>query len=208
MTDTNVLTIDDIADVRAYERERSEFLRYVIALKARRRVSVGPMVTVVFENRDTVRFQIQEMARVEKLISDEAIQTELDIYNMLIPAPGELCATMFVELTSEFALREWLPRLVGIERAAALQLADGSEIRSAPEDHHADQLTDDTTTASVHYIRYAFTPAQVNAFRAGPVTLRVDHPNYTEHTVLRPETVAELRGDLRGSSSRPALQGS
>ena len=72
---TSPLTIDDIADLRAYERERPEFLRHILDLKARRRVSVGPIVTFVFENRDTVRFQIQEMARAEKLISDRSIQS-------------------------------------------------------------------------------------------------------------------------------------
>ena len=88
------LTLDDISDLRAYERERAEFRRHVIELKKRRRVHVGPIVTMVFENRDTIRFQIQEMARVERLITDEAIEHELDIYNPLIPEPGRLCASL------------------------------------------------------------------------------------------------------------------
>ena len=79
------LYIDDIADLREYERQRAEFRTDVIALKKRRRISVGPVITVLFENRDTIRFQIQEMARAEKIFTDEGIQTELDIYNPLIP---------------------------------------------------------------------------------------------------------------------------
>ena len=79
------LALDDIADARAYERERAQFRDRVNALKKKRRVAVGPFVTLVFENRDTIRFQIQEMARVEKLYSDEAILHELDTYNPLIP---------------------------------------------------------------------------------------------------------------------------
>jgi hypothetical protein len=79
------LTLDDIADLRAYEREREAFREQVIALKKRRRVGVGPFVTFVFENRETIRFQIQEMARVERILTDEGIQTELDTYNPLIP---------------------------------------------------------------------------------------------------------------------------
>ena len=118
------LTLDDIADLRAYERERDEFRNHVIALKKRRRVAVGPIVTVLFENRDTIRFQIQEMARAEKIISDEGIQTELDIYNPMIPEPGTLAATLFIELTTEADLEHWLPRLVGIERAVQLRLDD------------------------------------------------------------------------------------
>ena len=121
------LALDDIADLRAYEREREEFRRDVIALKKRRRIHVGPHVTLLFENRQTIRFQIQEMARAEKILSDEGIQTELDIYNPLIPEPGSLAATMFIELTTDEQLREWLPKLVGIETSIVIRLGTGSD---------------------------------------------------------------------------------
>ena len=111
------LTLGDIADARAYERERDAFRQRVIELKRRRRVHVGTLVTFVFENRDTIRFQIQEMARAEKILSDEAIQHEIDTYNALIPDPGQLSATVFLELRSKMELLEWLPKLVGIERS-------------------------------------------------------------------------------------------
>jgi hypothetical protein len=122
------LTLDDIADARAYERERAQFRDRVIALKKKRRVAVGPFVTLVFENRDTIRFQIQEMARVEKLYSDEAILHELDTYNPLIPDPGALSATLFVELTSKDDLMEWIPKLVGIETAVELRLGATGDV--------------------------------------------------------------------------------
>jgi hypothetical protein len=195
------LAMDDIADLRAYEREREEFRTRVIALKKRRRVHVGPVVTFVFENRDTIRFQIQEMARVEKLISDEAIQTELDVYNPLIPDAGQVSATLFIELTSDDELREWLPKLVGIEAAPALRLGEGDDavlVRCAVDADHEAQLTRDTITASVHYVHWTFTPEQVEAFAAGPVTLVVDHPAYPFEQPLAPDTVAELLTDLRG----------
>ena len=191
------LTLDDIADLRAYERERPEFLRHIVALKARRRVAVGPIVSVVFENRDTVRFQIQEMARAEKLVSDDAIRTELDIYNTLIPGAGALAATLFIELTSAAALRTWLPRLVGIERAVVLQLAGGERVRSQPEAGHATRLTDAATTSSVHYLRFVLVPAQVEILATSPVALSVDHPAYPERVELAAETVSELVRDLR-----------
>ena len=95
------LTLADIADVRAYERERDAFRTHVIDLKRRRRVHVGTIMTFLFENRDTIRFQIQEMARVEKLTTDDEIRIELDIYNPMIPDPGQVCATMFLELTTD-----------------------------------------------------------------------------------------------------------
>src|SRR5256886_6794344 len=120
------LTVDDIVDLRAYERERDAFRDRVIALKKVRRVSVGPLVTLLFENRDTIRFQIQEMARAERMLRDEQIQGELDVYNPLIPEPGQLSATLFIELTSKDELMEWLPKLVGIERVVQIEIGDGS----------------------------------------------------------------------------------
>ncbi len=90
----------------------------------------------MFENRDTMRHQIQEMARVEKLVTDEAIQEELDIYNPMVPEPGQLCATVFIELISDEQMRVWLPKLVGIERSFVFRLMDGSEVRSIAEAQH------------------------------------------------------------------------
>jgi hypothetical protein len=195
---TGKLTLDDIADLRAYEREREAFRDHVIALKRRRRVAVGPVVTVVFENRETVRFQIQEMARAERMLTDEAIQTELDIYNPLVPDPGHLACTLFIELTSDRQLRDWLPKLVGIERSVELRIGADVVVRCTPDAEHEAQLTREEITASVHYVHFGLTPAEVEAFAAGPVLLAVDHPNYQEATELRAETIAELLTDLRG----------
>ncbi len=191
------LTIDDIADVRAYERERETFRAHVIELKRRRRLSVGTLVTFLFENRDTIRFQIQEMARVEKLTTDEAIQEELDIYNPMIPTPGQLCATMFIELTSDEQVREWLPKLNGIERSVLLRLANGDEVRARIDEQHESQLTRPDVTAAVHYLRFEFSAEQVASFD-GDVVLAIDQPNYREETALSPTTLAELRKDLAG----------
>lgn len=192
------LTVHDISDLRAYERERDEFRREVIALKRRRRVALGDLVTLLFENRTTIRFQIQEMARAEKIISDESIQTELRIYNPLIPEPGQLCATLFIELTSQDALREWLPKLVGIERSLALRLADGEMVRAVVDEDHEQQLTRDEITASVHYVRWELTANQIERFAAGPVAVVAHHPAYGVETPLSDEARAELLADLRG----------
>jgi len=195
------LTLEDIADQRAYEREREEFRAHVIALKKRRRVHVGPILTLVFENRDTIRFQIQEMARVEKLITDEAIQGELDTYNPLIPDAGQLCATLFLELTEEAQMREWLPKLVGIEAAVALRAGAGDDavvVRAVPESDHAEQLTRADITASVHYVHWQVAPADIDRIAAGPAALVVDHPEHRHETELDLATVEELLSDLRG----------
>jgi hypothetical protein len=192
------LTLDDISDLRAYERERESYRAHVIALKKRRRIGVGPIVTLVFENRETVRFQVQEMARAERMLADEAIQTELDIYNPLIPGRCQLAATLFIELTGEDRLRQWLPRLVGIERAVELRLADGTVVRCTPEPGHESRLTREEITASVHYVHFDLDQAQVDAFASGPVSLAIAHPAYGESTPLTEESRTELLTDLQG----------
>jgi hypothetical protein len=194
------LVLDDIADMRAYERERVQFRQRVIELKRRRRVSVGPHVTFVFENRDTIRFQIQEMARIERLYSDEQIETELRIYNPLIPEAGNVTATMFIELTDDALLREWLPKLVGIERAVVLRIGEGPDtLRIALESDadHDEQLTRDDVTSAVHYLHLALSPAQIERFATEPVVLAIEQDNYRHETRLGDATVAELLTDLR-----------
>jgi Protein of unknown function (DUF3501) len=195
---TGKLAVADIDDIRAYERVRDRFRAEMIALRDRRRVSVGTMVSVAFENRETVRFQIQEMARVEGITTDQGIQEELHAYNPLIPEPGQLCATLFIELTSDEAVREWLPKLVGIETSVVLRLPNGDEVHSFAESQHAAQLTRADVTAAVHYIRFELTPVQCDAFRDG-VVLAIEHPRYAERTELRTTTIRELANDLRGS---------
>jgi hypothetical protein len=194
---TRALTLNDISDLRAYEREREEFRDRVIALKKRRRIHIGPFVTLLFENRETIRFQIQEMARVEKLISDEAIENELRAYNPLIPEPGTLSATLFIELTTPEQLREWLPKLVGIEKAVVCEVG-GQEVRCAVDPVHESQLTRDDITASVHYIHWTFTTEQVTAIAQGDIRLKIDHPAYLYVADLTLENLAEFREDVLG----------
>ncbi len=197
---TSALTLADVLDLREYERVREEYRARVIARKRLRRIALGPIMTLVFESVDTVRFQIQEMARVEKILTDEAIQVELDIYNRLLPQVGELSATLFIELTSDGSMREWLPKLVGIETALGVALGD-DVVPSVPEEAHAAALVRETVTPAVHYIRFVFTPAQVAAFAdLEEVALVARHPAYEERTVLPDPVRQELLGDLRGTT--------
>jgi Protein of unknown function (DUF3501) len=190
------LQLADIAEMRSYERERESFRDHVIELKRVRRVALGTFISAFFETGDTVRYQIQEMARIEKLITDESIKGELDAYNPLVPEQGQLCVTLFIELTSDESMREWLHRLVGIERHLVLRLADGTEVRAVPEEGHAAQLTRDDVTSAVHYLRFELTDAEIEAFQAGSVHLVLDHPGYDEVSELSPATTAELLHDL------------
>jgi hypothetical protein len=188
------LTVDDIVDMRAYERERDEFRTRVIGLKKQRRVALGDLVTIVFENTDTMRFQVQEMARAEKMLRDEQIEHEVETYNELIPEPGDLSATLFLEITDPDALREWLPKLPGIQRHVAFDVA-GAEVRGVEPDE--ERLTrEDEITTTVHYLKFTLTAEQQAAFAAGPVKLFVDHPAYRAEAVLTGEQRASLAADF------------
>jgi hypothetical protein len=199
------LDLHDIVDLRAYERVRDEYRRRVIELKRVRRVGLGPVVTLVFENLETVRFQIQEMARAEQITTDEGIRQELDIYNRLLPGAGVLSATLFIELTSEAELRDWLPRLVGIERAVGIELSSGEVVMSTPEETHAAALTRDEVTAAVHYVRFGLSDGQIEALAAGPAALLATHPEYRARSELRDATRAELVADLEGLAALAPL---
>jgi hypothetical protein len=188
------LTVADIADHRAYERERDEFRRHIIELKRRRRVALGDLLSIVFENTDTMRWQVQEMARAERMLSDDAVAGEVSTYNELIPEPGELSGTLFVELTDDARLREWLPKLVGIERHVHVELPDGPQVDAVPEDE--ERLTREDVAATVHYLKFPFTREQQQRFADGPTVLVVDHPEYHARVELTAGQRAELSHDF------------
>lgn len=195
------LTLDDILDLRAYERVRDVERARVIELKARRRVHVGTVISLVFESRDTMLFQIHEMARAEKITSDAAIQTEIDVYNPLIPEPGQLSATLFIECTSDDQMRTWLPKLVGIEQAVELHIGEGPDavvVPCVPEAAHQAQLTREEITSAVHYIFFAVGVEHAEALRTGPARLVITHPAYLESTELTDGTRNELANDVAG----------
>jgi hypothetical protein len=188
------LTVDDIVDQRAYERERDDFRARIIELKKARRVALGELMTVVFENTDTMRFQIQEMARAERMLRDEQIAHEVETYNELLPDAGQLSATLFVEITDPGALREWLPKLVGLQDHVAIEAAG---VRSSATEVDEERLTrEDDITTTVHYLRFTFSPEQQAAFAAGPIVLRIDHPEYQASVELGDETRASLADDF------------
>jgi Protein of unknown function (DUF3501) len=191
------LTVHDIVDHRAYERERDEFRAEVIAMKKRRRIALGDLVTVVFENTDTMRFQVQEMARAERMLTDEAIAHEVETYNELIPGPGELSATLFIELTTDELLREWLPKLIGLEFHVYFELgarASGNRVQAVPSDE--ERLTRDDITSTVHYLKFPFDAAQRAEFANGSARLVVDHPEYQVWVELNDAQRAELAADF------------
>jgi hypothetical protein len=183
----------EILDLGAYEQIRERFRRRIIDLKKDRRISVGDRVTLVFENRDTLLFQIQEMLRAERITAPHAVQAEIDVYNPLLPDAGELSATLFVEITESARIREDLHGLVGIDEHVAIRLGD----RAVPARFEPGRSTEEKL-ASVQYIRFPVgAGARATLLDAAtPVTLAIDHPRY-QHEIPLPAPMREsLAHDL------------
>jgi hypothetical protein len=188
------LTASDIQNLHEYELSRSEYRLRVIDLKSRRRVSLGSLMTLVFENRDTIRFQIQEMARAERIVQPEKIQHELDVYNELLPGPGQVAATLFIEITDQTRLQSILDEFIGLDEPGHLALRIGSVAYPAlfaPGQSREDRIS------AVHYIRFAAGEEGRAALSAGaPAVLEVEQGGYRASQALSPQTVQELIADL------------
>ena len=123
----NLLTAQDLFSAAEYERQREQFRSHIIALKQRRRISIGPLITLVFENRETLRFQTQEMIRVEHILDPQKVQDELDVYNALMPGSGELSATLLIEITEQDRMKEWLDVFMGLDHGDTVAIRAGTE---------------------------------------------------------------------------------
>ncbi len=179
------LALDEIVERDTYGELRPGYRRAVIAHKRDRRVAVGERVTLVFEDRETLRFQVQEMLWVEGIVEPEKIQHELDVYNELMPGPRELSATLFVEITDATEIRPELDRLVGIDEHVSLVLGEDEDERRIPATFDPKQMEDDRI-AAVQYIRFRLGPGEARRF-AHPATrarIRIDHPNYRREAEL------------------------
>lgn len=193
-TNMKKITVDEIVGPERYERIRDEFRRHIIALKKRRRVPVGDLITFVFENRETVLFQIQEMLRAERITDLDKIRFEVDVYNGLIPEEGELSSTMLIEITDQERIRSELIRLIGIDKAVSLQIGEQYVI---PAVFEAGRSKEDNLSA-VQYVRFSLPPEARAAFRdeRQPVRLVIAHPNYQAATELCLEVRHSLAADL------------
>jgi hypothetical protein len=189
------LTRSEITPLPEYEKERADFRRRIIDLKTHRRISIGPSITLVFENRETVRFQIQEMLRVERIEEDEKVRHELEVYNGLIPEAGTLSATLFIEMTEAGRVKEQLDRLMGIDRPGHLWLELGGDRCPAEfEEGHSNE----EKLSAVHYLRFRLTPEQQQRLADPALAARlvIDHPHYQASAELGLPTRQSLLQDL------------
>jgi hypothetical protein len=192
------IRLQDVVNFFEYEKVREARRAHVIELKRRRRVPVGHHLSFVFENRDTVLFQIQEMCRAERIAADAKVQEEIDVYNALLPGPREVSATLFIEIEDMARIKPTLDRLMGIDSGQCVWMQVGREFAVPGEFEAGHSDEEKGKLAAVHFVRFRFPPEAVRAFPTAEVHLVVDHPAERARTRLTDETRAELARDLMG----------
>jgi hypothetical protein len=185
----------EILNLYEYEKVREARRAAVIALKAERRVAVGRYLSFVFENRETVWFQIQEMIRAERLVDEAKIAEEIAVYNTLLPRPGELAATMFIEIGDTERIKPVLDALLGIDTRDYVRLQVGPHpVVGVFETGHSDEELG--KLSAVHFVRFPLPAAARRDFARAEVALVVEHPNERGRAVLSEATRRRLAEDL------------
>ena len=186
---------ESLLSLEAYARSRDEFRARAIDHKRRRTVHVGEHVTLQFDDELTVRYQVQEMLRIERIFEEEGIRSELDAYNPLIPDGSNWKTTMLLEYPDPDERRSRLAELKGIERRVWVQV-EGCERVYAIADEDLERENDEKTS-SVHFLRFELRPDMVVALQSGAaLTVGVDHPHYQATVQVGPQTRSSLTEDL------------
>ena len=191
-------TIDrnSLLSLEAYARERADFRARVIPHRRLRTVNLGEYISLHFEDELTVRYQIQEMLRVEKIFEEAGIQDELAVYGPLIPDGTNWKATMLIEYADVEQRRKELARLIDIEDRVWVQVGDSAKVHAIADEDLARE--DGEKTSAVHFMRFELTPAMIASARAGArIAMGADHPNYSCRVDLPEATRAALAADLR-----------
>jgi len=194
MTDKTI-TRDSLMTLEAYAKIRKSAKAEVIAHRKLRTVHLGEHMSLLFEDEQTIRRQIQEMLHIEKIFDEEGIQSEIEAYLPLVPSGTNWKATMLIEYPDAHERKRELARLIGVEDRMFVEV-EGHARSYAIADEDLERENDEKTSA-VHFVRFEFTSAAREAVRAGAsVKLGCDHTNYPAHVVIAPETLASLAGDL------------
>lgn len=179
---------DSLLSLEAYARQRPDFRAKVMAHKKNRTVQLGEHVTLIFEDELTVRYQIQEMLRIERTFEEDGIRDELDAYNPLVPDGSNFKATMMVEYPDAEERRVWLARLIGVEDHVWIQV-DGQPRVHAIADEDLDRENEEKTS-SVHFLRFELTPEMKRALASGAaLAVGIDHPAYEQTLDEVPDVV-------------------
>ena len=194
---TGQITPDSLMSLEAYTKWRKIHKPEVLAHRKVRSVHLGENVHVQFESETTIRYQIQEMLRIEKVFEEEGIQQEIDAYAPLMPDGSNWKGTMMLEYTDINERKRELARLIGIEDRMFVEV-EGHPRVYAIADEDLDRENDEKTSA-VHFVRFEFNAATKAAIQAGAaVKIGCDHTNYPAHMEISADTLASLAGDLKG----------
>ena len=192
---TGKITPDSLMSLEAYSKWRKEHKAEVMAHRQLRSVHLGEHINLQFESETTIRYQIQEMLRIEKIFEEEGILQEIEAYAPLVPDGSNWKATMLIEYPDINERKRELARLIGVEDRMFVEV-EGYERVYAIADEDLDRENDEKTSA-VHFVRFEFTPAMRAAIQAGAsVKLGCDHTHYPAHVAINAETLTSLAGDL------------
>ena len=193
---TGKITADSLMTLEAYAKWRKQHKAEVIAHRKLRSVQLGENMRVQFESELTMRYQIQEMLRVEKIFEEEGIQSEVESYAPLVPDGSNWKATLLLEYPDVTERRRELARLIGVQDRMFVEVEGHARVYAiADEDLERDN---EEKTSAVHFLRFEFTPQMKQAVQAGAgVKIGCDHTNYPAHLSIAAETLASLAGDLR-----------
>ena len=193
---TGKITPENLMSLEAYSKWRKVHKPEVIAHRKLRSVQLGEHLNLQFESETTIRYQIQEMLRIEKIFEEEGIQSEIEAYAPLVPDGGNWKATMMIEYIDVNERKRELARLIGVEDRMFVEV-EGYERVYAIADEDLDRENEQKTSA-VHFVRFEFTPAMRAAIKAGAaVKIGCDHTHYPAHGQIAAETLASLAGDLK-----------
>ncbi len=188
------ISISELKSIDDYEKIRNDFRARIIQIKKNRRIQIGENITLVFENRETMIFQIQEMMRLEKLVNRKLIQQEIDVYNQLIPAENQLCATMLIEIQERQFIKPILDSLKGLNDKCVYLKFDNEKIEPIFDQG---QLTDGRVSA-VQYLTFSLSENQKEKFirlESKPM-IEIDHKNYQAGSTITEEMKKVLVEDL------------
>ena len=190
------LNKSDLFSLEEYSINRDSFRKKVLEEKQHRKVYIGEHVVLLFENKNTIQYQIQEMLRIEKIFDAEGIQEELDAYNPLIPDGSNLKAVMLIEYPDVEERKEKLKILKGIEKKIWIKVGSHNKVFAiADEDLERE---DETKTSAVHYLRYEFSTSMINDWKNdSSIVMGIDHENYkSSETIISSDISSSLSGDF------------
>jgi hypothetical protein len=193
---TGTITPDSLMSLEAYSKYRKEHKADIMAHRRLRSVALGEHINLQFESEITIRYQIQEMLRIEKIFEEEGISQEIEAYAPLVPDGTNWKATMLIEYPDINERKRELARLIGVEDRMFVEVEGYGHVYAiADEDLDREN---EVKTSAVHFVRFEFTPAMCAAIKAGAsVKLGCDHTNYPAHVTINPEALASLAGDIK-----------